>query len=215
VAKLRPRYKNHRRKNDAFSLRLCLLTALLTIGCGLLIWWLFKLLTGGTAIAGIMGEGQPSSFADPRVVVVKHERKLYLFDGHRPLKTYDIALGQPAVRDWLHPNTETTPEGIFYICNRNPGSRYHRFLGISYPDETAVQRGLTEGLISQGQAQSIREALRQGRQPDWFTALGGGFGLHGGGIDRDWTAGCVALTNRDIEELDSILAVGDRVEILP
>ena len=58
-------------------------------------------------------------------------------------------------------------------------------------------------------------ALRRGRQPDWTTPLGGGIGLHGGGNDRDWTAGCIALTNETIGELDAILRLGDPIEILP
>jgi lipoprotein-anchoring transpeptidase ErfK/SrfK len=74
---------------------------------------------------------------------------------------------------------------------------------------------LDEGLISRGEAEAIREALRQRRQPDWTTSLGGGIGLHGGGGSTDWTAGCIALDDQAIEELDSVLRLGDPVEILP
>ncbi len=175
-----------------------------------------------------------------RLVVVKHQKALHLFDGDKWIKSYKVALGcthsQPMSSE---PNPEATsgeirrelgsslstlsglrpsghtPEGRFYICTRNPASRYHRFLGLSYPDENAVREGLTNGLISRGQAEAILKALAERRRPDWTTPLGGGIGLHGGGNDHDWTAGCIALTDAAIEELDAIVRMGDPVEILP
>jgi murein L,D-transpeptidase YafK len=157
----------------------------------------------------------PGRLDRPRVVVVKHQRQLHLFDGPRLVKSYRVGLGRCPVGEKVHRNDDRTPVGRHYICCKNRSSRYHRFLGISYPNERAVQRGLDEGWISVGQAEAVRTALRLRRQPDWTTPLGGGIGLHGGGNDRDWTAGCIALTDEMIEELDEVLRLGDPVEILP
>lgn len=173
------------------------------------------MLAATSALAGSPALVVPAKLMHPRAVVVKHQRMLHLFDGETLVKTYRVGLGRQPVGDKVHENDDRTPIGKFYICCRNRASRYHRFLGISYPNEQAVQRGQAEGWLSVGQAEAIREALRDRRQPPWTTPLGGGIGLHGGGNDSDWTAGCIALTNEAIEELDSALGLGDPVEILP
>ncbi len=153
--------------------------------------------------------------AQPRVVVLKSRRRLHLFDGERLVRSYAIALGQHPTGQKIQAGDQRTPEGVFRICTKNPDSRYHRFLGISYPDIAAAQRGLRDGRISLGEFQSIVAADRNGQCPPWTTALGGGIGLHGHGIASDWTAGCVALSDADAEELYDVLRPGDLVEILP
>jgi hypothetical protein len=203
-----------RKSQSEFSLAWCLVTALLTVISGIAIWCLFSALSGALAFAGTSSPGDVQPLKHPRIIVVQHQRMLHLLDGRRWVKSYRVGLGR--LREGRgSADSGYTPIGNFYICSRNHASRFHRFLGISYPDEQAVSRGLAEGLISRGQAEAIREALRHRRQPDWTTPLGGGIGLHGGGGDRDWTAGCIALDDRAIEELDSVLQVGDPVEILP
>jgi len=163
-----------------------------------------------------------------------------------------------------------TPEGRFRVVTRNVNSPYHRFLGISYPDLGAIDRGLKEGLITPGEADSLRRAHDLGICPDWNTSLGGGIGIHGGRRGNfaednfaqgnfvegnfvegnfaednfaqgnfvegnfvegnfvkgnfaqgnfvegeDWTGGCIALGDEDVEELFNVLRLGDTVEILP
>ena len=101
------------------------------------------------------------------------------------------------------------------MISKNRNSPYYRFLGINYPDRTAVALGLARGLVSAGEASAILNALDAGRCPDWSTALGGGIGIHGRRLGRDWTAGCVALADEHVEELFAVLRIGDVVEILP
>jgi murein L,D-transpeptidase YafK len=151
----------------------------------------------------------------PRVVVLKSRRVLHLFDGDRLVRTYPFDLGIDPEGDKKRASDGRTPLGSFRIVTKNPGSDYHRFLGINYPHEEAVIRGLAKGLISAGEAASIRKAHVEGRRPDWTTSLGGGIGLHGHRKGRDWTGGCVALDDAAIEELYNVLRVGDPVEILP
>lgn len=157
----------------------------------------------------------PLKVAQPHVVILKGRRVLYLFDGHQLVRTYVIDLGTNPVGPKARDDDGRTPEGRFRIVTRNPSSRYGRFLGISYPDEAAARRGVAEGYLSPGEADEIREALAAGCCPSWTTSLGGGLGLHGGGRGADWTAGCVALHDADVEELFAVLRVGDVVEILP
>jgi len=152
---------------------------------------------------------------EPKVVILKSARKLHLFDGANLVRTYDIALGFNPVGQKMVEGDGRTPLGRFRICTKNPESAYSRFMGIDYPDPPAATRALHAGLISQGEHSGILAAHQQKRCPIWTTSLGGGIGIHGHGAASDWTAGCVALDDRDVEELFAVLRLGDPVEILP
>lgn len=187
----------------------------------LAVWGTLALLVWTTSAVigrGLSGASPLPGFRDvraPRVVVLKSQRSLHLFDGDRLVRTYRVALGAQPIGQKTHAGDGRTPEGVFRICTRNPASRYHRFLGLGFPDIAAAQRGLQSGLITFGEYQDLVAAHTAGRCPSWSTALGGGIGLHGHGAAGDWTAGCVALDDADIAELYDVLRIGDVVEILP
>jgi murein L,D-transpeptidase YafK len=159
-------------------------------------------------------EGEISLVA-PRVVVLKAKRVLHLFDGTCLVRSYPIDLGVSPDGPKRRRGDGRTPVGKFRIVTKNTDSRYHRFLGIDYPDLATAEWGLANGLISPGEVAAIRHSLAAGRCPNWNTALGGGIGLHGHRDGRDWTGGCVALSDAHVEELFSVLRIGDPVEILP
>jgi murein L,D-transpeptidase YafK len=172
--------------------------------------------------AAVSGEGPATSIDgdalevhQPRVVVLKARRKLHLFDGDRLVRTYRIALGSQPIGQKLSRNDGRTPEGTFHVCVRNAGSRYHKFLGVSYPDAPAARIALRDGLLSQGEYDEIVAADGVNRCPPWTTPLGGGIGIHGHGAGSDWTAGCIALEDADVDELFRVLRLGDPVEVLP
>jgi len=151
----------------------------------------------------------------PRVVIVKASRRLHLFDGDRLVRSYPMDLGSQPIGAKRSSANGRTPEGHFRICVKRADSPNYRFLGIDYPDEVTVAAGLASGLVTAGEAAVIRQALRSGGCPDWGTALGGGIGIHGRARGEDWTAGCIAVSDASVEELFSLLRVGDPVEILP
>ncbi len=151
----------------------------------------------------------------PHLVIVKSTRTGYLLEGERLVRTYRVDLGTHPVGQKHALGDGRTPEGTFRVVSINPHSEYGRFIGLNYPDRSAVERGLAEGLISAGDADGLVQALESGRCPDWRTPLGGGIGLHGGARGDDWTAGCVAFSDAAVEELFRVLRVGDVVEILP
>jgi murein L,D-transpeptidase YafK len=140
---------------------------------------------------------------------------MHLFDGDQLIRTYPIDLGFDPIGPKRREGDGRTPEGSFQIITKNPDSRFHRFLGIDYPNEDAVAYGLQHGMISLGEAASIRHANASVRRPDWTTALGGGLGIHGFARGADWTAGCIALADDSVTELFDVLRIGDPVEILP
>ncbi len=133
--------------------------------------------------------------------VYKSLRRLELWSGQTCVKAYTVALGAEPELDKVREGDHRTPVGTFYVCTRNDRSRFHLFLGLSYPNLEDAERGLREGLINRRQYRAIWQAQRQRVRPPWNTPLGGEVGIHGGGTGSDWTWGCVALSNDDIEEL--------------
>ncbi|MBN1916491.1 MAG: L,D-transpeptidase family protein, partial [Verrucomicrobia bacterium] len=151
----------------------------------------------------------------PRVVVHKAARTLELFDGGRLVQVYTIALGTNPVDAKRKEGDGCTPEGTFYVCTKNERSRYHLFLGLSYPAVADAERGLRAGQITRAQHDEIVAATGARTRPPWNTPLGGEVGIHGGGTSSDWTVGCIALDNADIEQLFLLLDLGDEVVIEP
>lgn len=130
------------------------------------------------------------------IQVHKSTRKMYLLHGSEILKQYDVALGGSPVGQKQFEGDGKTPEGAYYITHKNPRSQYHLSLGISYPNKRQVEF-----------------AQAQGKKP------GGDIFIHGGPPrpvnKRDWTAGCIAVTDEEIEEIYPMVKPGTVIHILP
>lgn len=151
---------------------------------------------------------------DVHLVVDKSDRRLEVWSGSERLVQWPVALGGHT-RDKVREGDSATPEGTFKVVTRNRQSRFHLFLGINYPLTEDADRGLAQGLITEAQAKRIREADQAGRLPPWNTPLGGEVGLHGGGSSADWTLGCVAVENQQIEEVWAVTRSGSQIVIRP
>jgi lipoprotein-anchoring transpeptidase ErfK/SrfK len=150
----------------------------------------------------------------PRVMVCKSAHVMTVFDGERALKSYRVAVGGGR-GDKVKEGDRCTPEGRFYVCNKNPQSQYTLALGLSYPSAEDAKRGLAEGLITRAEHDGIVRAIRRRTRPPWNTALGGEIMIHGNGAGRDWTAGCIALDDDHIREVYPALPLGTPVTIVP
>ncbi|MEP7272933.1 MAG: L,D-transpeptidase family protein [Acidobacteriota bacterium] len=154
-----------------------------------------------------------------RLVINKGERRLLVFrsvgGGEELDRTLKVGLGSQPTGSKTKQGDGATPEGEYYITHRNAASRYHLSLGISYPNASDASVGLTRGLLTRTQYQSIIRAIRQLEKPPQNTALGGDIFIHGGGTTGDWTAGCIALENQDIEYLFARLPLKTKVTIFP
>lgn len=167
-------------------------------------------------LEAVLGPGATLPLVRGGLVIRKAKRTLELYDGERLVKSWPAAFGRsPGAGPKLRKGDGRTPEGRYFVCTRNPRSRFHLFLGLSYPNETDSAAGERDGIIGADEAKAIRDAVRSGRRPPWDTAMGGEIGVHGGGSARDWTQGCVAVENEAIEELWLALASEAPVEILP
>ena len=156
-----------------------------------------------------------SILENPRLVVKKEKRKLQVFDGEKLVKTYAMVLGFTPNGDKEIEGDGKTPEGEFYIFTKNEKSRFFLSLGLSYPSIDDAKRGLAEKLISAEEHDQIVEAIKNKQMPPQKTGLGGEIYIHGGGIIADWTDGCVALRNEEMQELFDAIPVGTAVTILP
>lgn len=157
----------------------------------------------------------PAKIENPRLVVKKSERKLEVFDGEKLVKTYKIALGFAPEGDKEIEGDGKTPLGEFYVFTKNEKSRFYLSLGLSYPAIDDAARGLKENLISQDEHDAIVQAVGEKKMPPQNTRLGGEIYIHGGGTEKDWTWGCMALKNEEVKEIFDAIPVGAKVTILP
>lgn len=154
--------------------------------------------------------------ANPRIVVHKSARSLKLYDGRKLIKTYKMVLGfSPDEGDKEAEGDGRTPEGEFYVFVKNDKSSFTVSLGVSYPSIDDARRGAEKRLITEAEQQDIKTAIKNGSMPPQKTKLGGEIYIHGGGTERDWTDGCIALADNDIVELFSHAKTGMPVTILP
>ncbi len=141
----------------------------------------------------------PVRIADS-IVIEKRAHRLTLFHMGRPLRTYLVALGQDPAKDKVSAGDRRTPEGLFSVDARNPYSKFHLSLRLSYPDVRhrmiAEQLGLSPG------GDIMIHGLPNGRHKV------GAFHR-----TRDWTNGCIALTDEEIEEIWSAVPDGTPVVI--
>ncbi len=132
----------------------------------------------------------------------------------------DIAIGRGGAGFKQHRGDEVTPLGSYRIAWINERSHYRRFFGFDYPSVDNAREALRRGLISSYEFQRIIDAHRHNVVPPQNTALGGQLGIHGLGraderIHRmtNWTKGCVALTNEQIDLLAIWIEKGTKVII--
>ena len=149
-----------------------------------------------------VSELSPNDKAD-YVVVKKTERKLYLYRGSEILKTYRIALGKQPDGHKIREGDSRTPEGRYILDWRNPNSKFYRSIHISYPSRT-----------------DFRDARERGDSP------GGAIMVHGqptSWVEKtkllfnqdDWTEGCIAVQNHEMDEIWNAVDDGTPIEIIP
>ena len=131
-----------------------------------------------------------------RIVVHKSRREMLLLRGQSILRSYRIALGRDPVGHKLQEGDGRTPEGRYTIDRRDPKSKYHLSLHISYPDARDIDRAREAGVDPGGDI--MIHGLKDG-QP----------------APADWTQGCIAVTNEAMDEIWDLVPDGTPIEILP
>lgn len=136
------------------------------------------------------------------VKVEKSQRKMFLYVGEQLLKTYHVALGGNPIGHKQKEGDSRTPEGAYVLDYIKEDSAYYRSMHISYPNKN-----------------DIKNAKKRGDKPGGFIMIHGqknGFGHLAAATQKfDWTDGCIALTNEEMDEFLSVVPVGTKISISP
>jgi murein L,D-transpeptidase YafK len=131
-----------------------------------------------------------------QIIVSKAAREMLLLRGSSCLRSYRIALGREPAGHKLQEGDGRTPEGRYTIDRRNPKSKYHLSLHISYPDARDMARAAAAGVEPGGDI--MIHGLKDGVQPP-----------------GDWTQGCIAVTDEEMDEIWSLVPEGTPIVIAP
>lgn len=135
-----------------------------------------------------------------KILVYKSEHKMEIYEKNKLVKTYKIAIGRGGEGAKEFEGDEKTPEGLYFINSKNKESGYHNNLGISYPNEVDIKRCKK---INKPTGGDIK-----------IHGLKNGFGFIGKfHLLFDWTLGCIALSNEEIDELSQHTPIGTIIEI--
>ena len=160
---------------------------------------------------------------DYEIEIDKTARLLVVRAGEEILKTFRVSIGRGGNGDKSKQGDKKTPIGTYRVVGFNESSKFDTFVRLNYPNVKDAYYGLRNAVISRPEFDRIVSALRAGSLPPQNTALGGAIGIHGIGEETpdkvlihdnlDWTEGCIALRNAEIQELRPFLGVGTRVVI--
>lgn len=194
------------------------------------VWWLLSLAWSLLFLSEVACAQKVSvdSFAT-QVFIFKERQVLQLYNNGNLQKTYRICLGINPKGPKRIQGDSKTPEGEYFVCSKNVSSRFHRFLGLSYPGVADAQWAFETGRICLDDRDSIISQLNKGLAPPWDTPLGGWVGIHGyptGSYENkwtlllypkphNWTDGCIAMWNFEIEELFGSVPLNTPVRIEP
>ena len=143
----------------------------------------------------------PDGVIIDRIVVRKSEHRLEAYSGGKLIVVYTVAIGKNPVGAKAYEGDQRTPEGTYTINDRNPNSGYHRNLGISYPnaDDRARAKELGKPTGGDVKIHSLKNGQGYiGKFHRW----------------KDWTNGCIAVTDKEMDQLYDHTALGATIEIL-
>ena len=166
--------------------------------------WLARMIVVGLVAAlAACGPSKFKTYNGPpvtQIVVNKSARQMLFLSGSNIIGAYNIGLGNEPIGHKEFSGDGKTPEGLYYIDRRNPDSRYHLSLGVSYPN-----------------LQDATFALTQGKDPgkDIFIHGQGPEGRVLAPLKRDWTAGCIAVTDDEMEDIYAMVRDGTPILINP
>lgn len=165
-----------------------------------------KTITAFGLLALLTACGGPSRFKTyegppvTQILVDKGDRKMWLLSGNTALKEYDIGLGNQPVGDKMFEGDGKTPEGAYFIDRRNPNSEYHLSIGVSYPDPRDVAEAAAFGRSAGS------DIFIHGRGPEGNAKVGSNW---------DWTAGCITISDDEIEDVYAMVQDGTPILIRP
>jgi murein L,D-transpeptidase YafK len=160
------------------------------------------LVTAVLLASSLLALGEKPAVGVDRVLVYKHERRLVLLSQGRELRSYRIALGGEPSGPKTRQGDHRTPEGSYVLDSRNPNSHFYKAFHISYPNAKDIAAAKKLGVNPGG------DIMLHGL-PQRYAFLGKAHTLH------DWTDGCIAVSNEEMDEIWNLVCVGTPIEIKP
>lgn len=160
--------------------------------------WVLLVWGGLLLLGGCSKELPPVDY----ILVEKSKRRMSLYSKNKKVKTYRVALGANPKGHKLHEGDGRTPEGIYRIAYKNPKSRFHLSLNVSYPNDRDKARAEAMGKNPGGDI--MIHGFRNGAKSTHL--------VH---PHRDWTHGCIGVTNKEIREIYHATLRGAKIEIRP
>ncbi len=144
----------------------------------------------------------PAGVVVDSIDVSKSDHRLTAYAHQQPVRTYPIAIGKNPIGAKEYEGDLKTPEGHYHIYDKNPNSRYHKNLGVSYPNAADAAHAKILGKPPGGDIKIHGMAKKQFYIGRWHRFA-------------DWTNGCIALTNEEVDELYEHTPVGTPINIRP
>ena len=185
------------------------------------------------ATLALADTGCPATWPEPTapngraILVLKSERRLAVYengtlaartltDGSTEPACFAVGLGQGGIPGPKRQRGDLkTPEGHYRVFKKNPNSRYYKSLGVSYPNADDVRASQALGVVTTTTAQTALATIASGKTPSQYTEMGGDIMIHGFGGTSDWTLGCIAVENVEMDYLFAVGEPGTPVLILP
>jgi murein L,D-transpeptidase YafK len=159
--------------------------------------------TGTLLLASLLfALGETPGTGVDRVVVYKHERRLVLLSHGKEMRSYRVALGGEPIGPKTRQGDHRTPEGSYVLDSRNANSHFYKAFHVSYPNSTDIAAARKLGISPGG------DIMLHGL-PKEYAFVGKAQALH------DWTDGCIAVSNEEMDEIWKLVRVGTPIEIKP
>lgn len=165
----------------------------------------------------------PVTAADYDLVVKRSENRLLIEKDGQVIRSFHVALGSGGKQAKQRLGDRRTPTGEYKIMEVRESDRFHLFIQLNYPSVRDAMNGLKTNTITKQQYRDILDAHIFGELPPQNTKLGGAIGIHGIGHETkdkleihelaNWTQGCIALRNNEVEQLASYISKGTTVKI--
>jgi murein L,D-transpeptidase YafK len=189
---------------------------------GLILYGLI-LNSGEIPLSEVLREKNISRIDNLRIVVDRSSYRLELYSGNVFIKSYKTVFGKNPGKIKSAADDLVTPIGEYIICAIDNNNKYHKYLQLNFPNEKDAAEALKRGYINQNEFEVIMNSVEKNVCPPNSTRLGANIGIHGIGdydiifrnlpFTFNWTNGSIAISNKNIDELSSIVKIGTPVKI--
>jgi murein L,D-transpeptidase YafK len=170
-----------------------------------------------------MKEKGLTEIRNPKLVIDRKSYQIRLYSESVLVKTYKAVFGKTAGDVKTSKRDNITPIGEYKICSMDTTSRFHKFLKINYPNIHDAAEGYIRGYITKDEYEAIILSSKNNECPPRETSLGSEIGIHGIGtydlifrnlpFSFNWTNGSIAVSNKSIDELYSVVKIGTAIQI--